>query len=1202
MSQSPSSHPKSTPSGVFISYSRKDGAEFALLLRDKLSTAGIEVKQDRIVLEGGRDWWLQLEEAIKESRFLILVMTPTAMQSEYVRKEWRLARQEGVCVYPVKAGTKADFDHLITTLPRWMRDMHFYDLGFDPARLETSAEWATLLADLRQPCAIQRVPYMVEDLPADYVRRDHEINALIDHLLDPARENPVAITAALKGAGGYGKTTLARAICHDERIQNAFDDGILWVTLGETPGDLTGRVLDLVATLTGARPAVSGLDAAKTEFAKALADRDVLLVIDDAWDSAHVKPFLSGGNRCARLITTRDAGTLPSDAPRVDVDALQTNEANQLLRAGLPLGETAPLAALAERLGNWALLIKLANGALRSRVETKKQSLVAALEYVENALDELGLTAFDAARSEDRHRAVASTLGVSLRQLDERELTRFAELVIFPEDVDIPLPALEKLWGIKPIAAERLVERLDELSLLLRFDPNGRTIRLHDVVRDFLRRSEESPLTGGEAALPSIHARFLASYGITRWADLPAAEPYLWDALIYHLIEAGRSDEAARTLTDLRYVARKTFLRSPYAAETDLTRAAELPGVDALKTLKRQYGNMIHILNRCTTETEVMATLHGRLMEFDQFKAPCVRLAAEIPRPYITAWRTLPDLPHPALIRTLAGHTALVAACAIGTDFIVSASYDGTLKVWDSVTGQERFTLTGHTEQVGTCAVGDGFIVSGSWDHTVRLWDSSTGQILAVLRGHSRMVNGCAVGKDFIVSASRDGTLKVWDLASHKPRFTLRGHTDSVKGVAVGLDFIVSASTDRTLKVWDSATGHERFTLAGHTDDVECVAVGQDFIVSASADRTLKVWDSTTGHERFTLNGHTGMVTGCAVGSDFIVSASTDHTLKVWDSATGHERFTLNGHADFVHGCAVGPGFMTSVSEDGTIKLWDINFDQRSVLPRWHDSWVYDCAFTRNGVISASADNTVKIWDFATGRERFTLHTRAQAVGSSAESDVTVIGTSDGNLSVRDSLTNAERFQLPGSSFKLENLAVSAGLIVGAWSNDSVNVWESDTGKLRFVIQGGNRVAIGTDFIVVAGNADTITFYDQLTGEKRFSLPHSYKYVRDLAIGADCILFTLNSTQTIHIWDSLTHNERFTLDYHQGSTEDIAAAAKLIVSCSQDCTLKIMDSVTGELLATFYTDDFMQCCAVHPDGEHIIAGGYKGLYWLRFVR
>jgi hypothetical protein len=56
---------------------------------------------------------------------MVLVMTPAAMGSEMVRKEWRYARQQGVCVYPVKGIDTLDF----ASLPHWMRKAHFYDLA-----------------------------------------------------------------------------------------------------------------------------------------------------------------------------------------------------------------------------------------------------------------------------------------------------------------------------------------------------------------------------------------------------------------------------------------------------------------------------------------------------------------------------------------------------------------------------------------------------------------------------------------------------------------------------------------------------------------------------------------------------------------------------------------------------------------------------------------------------------------------------------------------------------------------------------------------------------------------------------------------------------------------------------------------------------------------------------------------------------------
>jgi TIR domain len=65
-------------SGVFLSYARKDGEDFAASLREKLRTkaSDITIKQDRLLLEGGVGWWKQLTEAIDSVEFLVLVMTP----------------------------------------------------------------------------------------------------------------------------------------------------------------------------------------------------------------------------------------------------------------------------------------------------------------------------------------------------------------------------------------------------------------------------------------------------------------------------------------------------------------------------------------------------------------------------------------------------------------------------------------------------------------------------------------------------------------------------------------------------------------------------------------------------------------------------------------------------------------------------------------------------------------------------------------------------------------------------------------------------------------------------------------------------------------------------------------------------------------------------------------------------------------------
>jgi TIR domain len=89
------------PTRIFISYSRRDGAESASVLRKDFEAEGHSVWQDLVALEGGRDWWSQIEAALKSKslQHFVLVVTPGALQSAVVRREIRLARQEGKTVH-----------------------------------------------------------------------------------------------------------------------------------------------------------------------------------------------------------------------------------------------------------------------------------------------------------------------------------------------------------------------------------------------------------------------------------------------------------------------------------------------------------------------------------------------------------------------------------------------------------------------------------------------------------------------------------------------------------------------------------------------------------------------------------------------------------------------------------------------------------------------------------------------------------------------------------------------------------------------------------------------------------------------------------------------------------------------------------------------------------------------------------------------
>ena len=242
----------STPR-VFLSYSRKDGLEFARRLQAMLEAEGLSLYRDLSDLEGGEDWWRQVETAIKSVEHVVLVLTPEALQSRYVRDEWKLARQEGKAVWPVSGPGELDLSHL----PRWMARANRHDIDIPESR-------DRLILGLKGPAREKRVPFMADPLPTGFVERPEKFAEIKKKLLD-AQGEPVAITAALRGAGGFGKTALANALCHDPEIEDAFSDGILRVVLGEKPEDLVGRIADLIEVLTGERPGVTHLEASQGE-------------------------------------------------------------------------------------------------------------------------------------------------------------------------------------------------------------------------------------------------------------------------------------------------------------------------------------------------------------------------------------------------------------------------------------------------------------------------------------------------------------------------------------------------------------------------------------------------------------------------------------------------------------------------------------------------------------------------------------------------------------------------------------------------------------------------------------------------------------------------------------------------------------------------------------------------------------------------
>ncbi len=186
------------------------------------------------------------------------------------------------------------------------------------------------------------VPFMALGLPGHYTERVNKHKELIGKLLDQTRKNS---TVVLQGGPGFGKSTLASALCHDLDVINTFTDGILWITFSESGQNITSSLDEMSRKLSGRKIASSSQDEAARNFRDQLAQHRCLIVLDDVWKYEQIRPFVEKdkADSSFRLITTRFRDVFRDVADRasaelVSVWQMEPDEAVQLLLKHLPRG------------------------------------------------------------------------------------------------------------------------------------------------------------------------------------------------------------------------------------------------------------------------------------------------------------------------------------------------------------------------------------------------------------------------------------------------------------------------------------------------------------------------------------------------------------------------------------------------------------------------------------------------------------------------------------------------------------------------------------------------------------------------------------------------------------------------------------------------------------------------------------------------
>lgn len=1174
---------------MFLSYARKDGEVFAGALRQRLAIEEPEITlwQDRTALEGGVGWWAQIEAALDQVTFLVLVMTPAALESKTTRQEWQAARQRGVKVYPVKGAPDDQIDY--GRLPSWMRKAHFFDIGqFSDGRWRDPKEWLTFVNYLKSDPQRMRQPFMAPELH-DFVPRRREIDQLLQLVLDPALQDPVAITTALQGAGGYGKTTLAMALCHDERVIEAFDDGVLWVSLGQTP-QLLDELTKLYEALSGQARAFVDVAQASAMLAERLAHKHCLLVIDDVWNRAHLEPFLKGATQCARLVTTRRLDLLKG-APRVRVDEMSAAESVRLLGMAFPAGTVADvrLEPLARRLGEWPLLLKLAAGMIRARL-TRGDSNDGALTYVNRALDRHGVTAFDSREPAQRDEAVRGTVSASLDQLTAEEGRRFRELAIFPEETAIPLTTLERLWGLDDLDTADCARRLDDVALLV-LDLRRGVVSLHDVMRAYLLREL------GDAA--AVHARLVAGYGDPR--RLP--DLYAWRWLPTHMAHAGQTAPLRALLLQpdwleakIRAVGAPALIR-----DFDLTRGdTDLDLVQSalrlsLPALSADAGQLCEqLLGRLPRERS------ARIESFKQ------NLSRSGPQPRLRLrWPSLRQ-PGGRLLQTLSGHTdAVTGALLLADGRVLSWSIDGTMRVWDLSTGEQRILPIAGGSPVGAALLlRDDVVLSWHEDGTLRLLDLATDDA-RILSRHAVSVRGAlALPDGKALSWGDDGMLRIWDTATGA-ELQLVGHTALVSSVVLLADGqALSSGEDGTVRAWNLTTGEGR-VLSDHKEVVYgAIALSDGDRLMSFCRHGPHVLSLATG-DTSRLTGHSDRVLGAReVAPGRVLAWCRDGTLALWTLDTGEMRALIGDELRPPIAGATGLAGERALSwgMDGTLRVWDLSTGDGYPLVGHDQSVSGALLVTDTRVLSWSADRTLRVWDLANEASDAAQAFESRIHGALRVDSGRALSWSRDEATVRSwDLVTGETRVLAGHTQRIEGVLRVSDALALSWSADkTLRSWDLSTGEGRVVasfelsiynvavLDGGRALSCSID--------GTLRVWDLATGAGRTLSAHKNLVHGVLELPGGRAL-TWSGDGVLWLWDLKAYVGR-TLFRHTGYPQTLLLPDGRVLSWStKERTLQIWDPATGAGQALNGHQDLIYDAQSLPDGR-VLSFGAAGSLWV----
>ncbi|KAF7116900.1 hypothetical protein CNMCM5793_005530 [Aspergillus hiratsukae] len=508
-------------------------------------------------------------------------------------------------------------------------------------------------------------------------------------------------------------------------------------------------------------------------------------------------------------------------------------------------------------------------------------------------------------------------------------------------------------------------------------------------------------------------------------------------------------------------------------------------------------------------------------------------------------------------------------------DRLASGLLNGTVRIWDTTTGDCTQILQGHDQPVNSVAFlgKEDRLASVSSDYTLKIWDTATGDCVQTFHDHNyaaRSVSFSAITEQLALGSS-DGTIRVWDIAASEHVHTLDGKCPTVCSVAFSntSERLAAGLEHGHTMTWDTITDNNMHEVDFDSSSVrllEFSANGKQ-LASCHFDNNIRLWDMDTGDCMQILHGHNESVHSItfARNGNQLASASDDNTIKIWDIATGKCIQTLEGLRPFYSVSFSPTGDRLAASWVGgamkAISIWDMAIGKSMQTLKGHIAPVGSLSFSSTGDQLASAGYDIRVWDMAIGDYMTTLQSHNYGVDSvafSASARRLASGSPDSTIRIWDTVTG-KCMQTLNADDSVDFLTFSrkGDILASALHNYTIAIWDTDKAKCTQILIGHTEQVSSLAF----SNAN-----DQLASGSWDS--------------------------TIRIWDTVTGKCVQTLQ-EQGSGNPVKSVAfsttgEQLASGSLDGVLAIWNTASGDCIWRLQSQDvLLHSVALSASGDHL---------------